>query len=129
MLTRYPIVMAVLVLCTALAGWRLLFLARLVGSGQPAPGRTSGWARRLLVEMREVIGQRRLLKWTVPGLAHAFTFWGFLVLVFTGCRGTFLAGRARHRIPAFRFGGGFKGVLLWFSLLLPGQIPPGLHII
>jgi len=82
-LTRYPIVMAVLVLCTALAGWRLLFLARLVGSGQPAPGRTSGWARRLLVEMREVIGQRRLLKWTVPGLAHAFTFWGFLVLVFT----------------------------------------------
>ncbi|MGH4024144.1 MAG: (Fe-S)-binding protein, partial [Pseudonocardiaceae bacterium] len=27
-----------------------------------------------------VFGQRRLLKWTVPGLAHFFTFWGFIIL-------------------------------------------------
>ncbi len=30
-----------------------------------------------------MIGQRKLLKWTIPGLAHAFTFWGFLVLGLT----------------------------------------------
>ena len=28
-------------------------------------------------------GQRKLLKWTVPGMAHAFTFWGFTILLFT----------------------------------------------
>ena len=31
----------------------------------------------------EVFGQRKLLKWTVPGVAHALTFWGFIVLVLT----------------------------------------------
>jgi Fe-S oxidoreductase len=34
-------------------------------------------------EVTEVIGQRKLLAWTVPGLAHAFTFWAFLVLGLT----------------------------------------------
>ena len=28
-------------------------------------------------------GQRKLLRWTVPGIAHAFTFWGFTILLFT----------------------------------------------
>ena len=39
--------------------------------------------KRAEVEVTEVVGQRRLLKWTVPGLAHAFTFWGFTVLILT----------------------------------------------
>ena len=30
-----------------------------------------------------MIGQRKLLKWTVPGVAHAATFWGFIVLMLT----------------------------------------------
>ena len=30
-----------------------------------------------------MIGQRKLLKWTVPGAAHAATFWGFIVLMLT----------------------------------------------
>ncbi len=30
-----------------------------------------------------MIGQRKLLKWSVPGAAHAATFWGFLVLLLT----------------------------------------------
>ena len=30
-----------------------------------------------------MIGQRKLLKWTVPGAAHALTFWGFIVLLLT----------------------------------------------
>ncbi len=40
-------------------------------------------ARDAGVEATEVIGQRKLLKWTVPGAAHAFTFWGFIVLLLT----------------------------------------------
>ena len=35
------------------------------------------------MEATEVIGQRKLLKWTVPGAAHAATFWGFIVLLLT----------------------------------------------
>jgi Fe-S oxidoreductase len=35
------------------------------------------------VQATEVFGQRKLLKWTVPGLAHFVTFWGFIVLFFT----------------------------------------------
>jgi Fe-S oxidoreductase len=82
MLSRYPIALAVTVLALGLAGHRLWFIARLVRSGTPAPARRHV-GRRVRVEVREVIGQQRLLRWTVPGLAHAFTFWGFLVLVFT----------------------------------------------
>ena len=28
-------------------------------------------------------GRRKLLKWSVPGLAHFFTFWGFVILNLT----------------------------------------------
>lgn len=65
------------------AGRRLYFLYNLITSGKPAPGRTDGASGRLWAEVTEVIGQRKLLKKTVPGIAHAFTFWGFTVLLAT----------------------------------------------
>src|ERR1019366_1756881 len=34
-------------------------------------------------ELVEVAGQRKLLAWTVPGLAHFFTMWGFTILFTT----------------------------------------------
>jgi hypothetical protein len=34
-------------------------------------------------QLTEVIGQRKLLKWSIPGTAHAATFWGFIVLLLT----------------------------------------------
>jgi Fe-S oxidoreductase len=61
----------------------LLFLFRLVTAGKPAPERLAHWGKRAEVEITEVGGQKRLLKWTVPGLAHAFTFWGFTILFLT----------------------------------------------
>jgi Fe-S oxidoreductase len=67
----------------AAAGRRVWWLFRLISSGQPVHGRTADIPRRLRTELREVIGQQRLLRWSVPGLAHAFTFWGFLVLGLT----------------------------------------------
>ena len=73
-----------------LTGRRLWWLYRLLRSGQPAPDRVG---RRSVApatprkgasgELTEVIGQRKLLAWTVPGLAHAFTFWAFIVLGLT----------------------------------------------
>ncbi|MGB8022169.1 MAG: (Fe-S)-binding protein [Candidatus Nanopelagicales bacterium] len=69
------------------AGWfavrRALFLYRLIRSGQPAVGRTDQVPVRVEAEFTEVLAQRKLLKWSVPGLAHVFAFWGFLVLSLT----------------------------------------------
>ena len=73
----------VTVVALAIAGRRLHWLWRLLRSGQPALGRDVDPGPVLETEVTEVIGQRRLLKWTVPGLAHAFVFWGFLVLGLT----------------------------------------------
>jgi Fe-S oxidoreductase len=71
----------------AIAGRRLWWLYRLGRSGQPAPERIEALrehpARGAETQVTEVIGQRKLLKWSVPGLAHAFTFWGFIVLILT----------------------------------------------
>jgi Fe-S oxidoreductase len=58
---------------------RALFLVRLVGSGKPAD-RVSDVPRRVGNETAIVLGQRKLLQRLVPGLMHAFIFWGFLVL-------------------------------------------------
>ena len=69
------------------AGRRLWWLYRVGASGQPAPERIAAVRQHpgqdVEKEATEVIGQKRLLKWTVPGLAHAFTFWGFIVLMLT----------------------------------------------
>ena len=99
MLSRYPIVMAVAAACLVLAGRRLWQLGRLIAAGQPAPERFSSWGRRLYAEVREVIGQRRLLRWTLPGLAHAFTFWGFIVLLLTIVEAFGAAFRPKFAVP------------------------------
>jgi Fe-S oxidoreductase len=70
-----------------IASWRLWWLKRLGSSGQPAPERVAAVrkhpGRDAETQAAEVIGQRKLLKWSVPGAAHAATFWGFIVLLLT----------------------------------------------
>jgi Fe-S oxidoreductase len=67
----------------AIAGRRVLWLYRLISSGQPTSGRIKDVRARLETEIAEVAGQRKLLKWAGPGLAHFFTMWGFFILTFT----------------------------------------------
>jgi Fe-S oxidoreductase len=71
----------------AIAGRRLWWLKRLALTGQPAPERIAAARKHLGTDVEtqatEVIGQRKLLKWSVPGAAHAATFWGFIVLLLT----------------------------------------------
>jgi Fe-S oxidoreductase len=67
----------------AVAGRRVRWLTRLVRTGQPAPGRTDSAPARLRAELVEVFGQRKLLTWSVPGVAHFLTFWGFVILGLT----------------------------------------------
>jgi Fe-S oxidoreductase len=75
------------VIALAVAGRRLWWLKRLAFTGQPAPERVAAVrahpGRDVETQAAEVIGQRKLLKWSVPGAAHAATFWGFIVLLLT----------------------------------------------
>src|SRR3984957_1471334 len=79
--------LGVTVVALALFGQRAWFLKRPAFSGQPAPERLLVAREHpvtgLEAQATEVIGQRKLLKWTVPGAAHAATFWGFIVLLLT----------------------------------------------
>jgi len=60
---------------------RVFWLFKLVMSGQPASGRTDELGTRIWTQIAEVFGQRRLLKWSLPGSAHFFTMWGFFILL------------------------------------------------
>ena len=59
---------------------RGVFLFRLTRHGQPAPDRIKNIGAGVKSVVTEVFGQRRLLKWTIPGVAHFFTFWAFVLL-------------------------------------------------
>jgi Fe-S oxidoreductase len=82
-LARILIGLAVTVVGFSLAGRRFYWLSRLIRSGQVAPRRWQGFRKVADAELVEVAGQRKLLRWTVPGLAHFFTMWGFTVLLTT----------------------------------------------
>ncbi len=80
---RIAIGLAITLVGLTLAGRRVWWLVTLIRSGQPAAGRFNDLPTRLTTELREVAGQSKLLKWSVPGLAHFFTMWGFLLLFIT----------------------------------------------
>jgi Fe-S oxidoreductase len=68
----------------AIAARRFHWLSRLIRAGKPDPSRVRGpITRKAEAEVVEVAGQRKLLQWTVPGLAHFFTMWGFTILLLT----------------------------------------------
>ncbi len=85
MTLRIVIGLVMTAIAVVIAGQRVSWLYRLATSGQPAPERLDAArkhvGRDVAVELSEVLGQRKLLKWSVPGLAHFFVFWGFLVLL------------------------------------------------
>jgi Fe-S oxidoreductase len=84
---RIVVGLVLTVAAVAIAGRRFWWLGRLGRAGQPAPERLAFTrehpAQDAEVQATEVFGQRKLLKWTVPGLAHFVTFWGFIILIFT----------------------------------------------
>ena len=87
MVLRMTVGLVLTVVALAIAGRRMWWLKRLGSVGQPAPERVAAVrehpGRDAGVQATEVIGQRKLLKWSIPGAAHAATFWGFIVLLLT----------------------------------------------
>ena len=82
----WVLIVGLVMLAVALpvAGRRVFFLFRLITSGQPAPDRVENVTERLgeaiKTQVVEVFAQRKLLKWSVPGAAHFFVFWAFVIL-------------------------------------------------
>jgi Fe-S oxidoreductase len=72
------------VIALPLAAKRVVFLYRVTKAGQPAPDRVAGVTKRVGTAVKrqlvEVFGQRKMLKWTVPGAAHFFVMWAFFIL-------------------------------------------------
>ncbi len=67
-----------------------------------------------------VIGQRRLLNDIGPGLAHAFVFWGFLILLAT--TGNYLTNGLVEAIVAWPLGGVIWGLVVAVANLFIGLI-------
>lgn len=86
MISRIVLGLGISLVCFAVAGRRFFWLSKLIRSGKPADRLWQGFRRAkdgVTAEIVEVAGQRKLLKWTVPGIAHFFTMWGFTVLLTT----------------------------------------------
>ncbi|HEX3907843.1 MAG TPA: (Fe-S)-binding protein [Mycobacteriales bacterium] len=76
--------LVVTVAALAVAGYRVQWLTRLVLAGAPIPPeRRPNVVGAIRAQITDVFGQRKLFKVKIAGLAHAFTFWAFLVLIFT----------------------------------------------
>ena len=80
---RLALALVMLVGTAVIAGRRIAWLVKLIRSGKKAEGRTDQIEERVKDQVIEVFGQRRLLKWNAPGIAHFFTFWGFVILGLT----------------------------------------------
>ena len=84
MALRLSVGLGLTLIAFAIAGRRVLWLFRLIIKGQPAPDRLTGdYGKKLFSQVQEVFGQKKLLKWSVPGVAHFVTFWGFVILFLT----------------------------------------------
>jgi Fe-S oxidoreductase len=83
-LIRIILGLGVTVVGFGIAARRFHWLSKLIRSGKPAPDRVRGSIiPKVEAETVEVAGQRKLLQWTIPGIAHFFTMWGFTILLLT----------------------------------------------
>src|SRR5687767_8780942 len=93
------------IVALAIAALRVAFLYRLITSGQPAPDRIKNVVGRLgetaKAQVVEVFGQRKLLKWSIPGAAHFFVFWAFVILgtVYVEAYGILISRNPEWAIP------------------------------
>ncbi|HZA20767.1 MAG TPA: (Fe-S)-binding protein [Actinomycetota bacterium] len=72
-----------LVVTLAVFARRLQELTGMLRLGAADDRLPRSWARKLKDEVVVVLGQRKLLQWTLPGVVHFFIFWGFLILFTT----------------------------------------------
>ena len=102
MLIRLVIGLLMTAIVLAFAAKRIVWLTNLIRSGQSTSdehGRKDHLGTRITTQIKEVFGQTRLLRWSIPGIAHFFTMWGFFILRVGLPRGVRPAVRPRLPIP------------------------------
>jgi Fe-S oxidoreductase len=97
------------------ARWHLAVLA----AGQPLE-RSDRIGQRIQALGVFVFGQRRLLQDIGPGLAHAFVFWGFVVLLAT--TGNYITNGLVETIIAWPFGGFVWSVVTFVANVFVGLV-------
>jgi Fe-S oxidoreductase len=91
--------LGLLIAISGAGAWsRAKFLHQQVARARPND-RPAEPARRVRNEVEIVLGQRKLLRRLVPGLMHAFIFWGFLVLLPTIVMATIAAVSPTAELP------------------------------
>lgn len=77
--------LVVMALIVPFALKRVVFLIRYITNGQPAPSTWDSVIDHPIAAQNkhnaEVFGQRKLLEWTLPGIAHAFVMYAFFILL------------------------------------------------
>lgn len=82
MLIRLVVGLGMTAIVGLMSARRVFWLYRLVMSGQKTGAeRMTDIKDRVWTQIREVAGQAKLLKWSIPGIAHFFTMWAFFVLL------------------------------------------------
>ena len=81
MVVRLVLGLALTLVVVVVSARRAWWLYSLIASGQPDVKRSDGLGGRVRAQFVEVFGQRRLLRWSIPGIAHLFTMWGFIILL------------------------------------------------
>ena len=83
MLIRLIVGVLMIAVVGVFAAKRVLWLTRLIRAGQPmseSNNRKDHLGKRITTQIEEVFGQTRMLRWSIPGIAHFFTMWGFFIL-------------------------------------------------
>jgi len=112
------IVLAVLlVVAVGVFAGRCLLLYRLIRLGQPV-SRFDDIGKRIELETTVVLGQRKLLQRALPGVMHAFIFWGFLVLLTTIVEAMGQIASRSFRLPLIGESAGLNFIQDLFALLV-----------
>jgi len=124
-MTTKTIIFALVLLCAfGVFGLSLRRMIRLISIGKPE-NRMDQLPKRLKKMMGVAIGQSKLFREPIPGLMHAFIFWGFLVLL-----SSILEAIGEGLAPGFtfRFLGVFYEPLQFFQELFSGLVMMGVCI-
>jgi Fe-S oxidoreductase len=122
-LPSYPLIVVPLAIAVFLFWRRSRLHMRVLRAGRPL-GRLDKPRERIWAVIRYVLAQERLLRDPVPGLMHAFVFWGFLVLLVT--TGNYLTnGLVERIITAVPIVGG----LLWALAIFGANVFIGLVLV
>jgi Fe-S oxidoreductase/nitrate reductase gamma subunit len=115
----YPLVVVPVVVALVLFWRRGRWHLAVLRSGRPLP-RTDRFWRRVQALGVFVFGQRRLLQDPGPGLAHAFVFWGFVVLLAT--TGNYITNGLVETIVGWPLGGLVWSVVVVFANVFVGLV-------